>query len=145
MSNLKVYYAPHYCGKVLEPAYGGDAGFDLYYSGVNNIIVNPGEVFKIPTGICVAICSRFYGMVLEKSGLGIKYGTTLHGRVIDSGYRGEIICIMSTLKEWTIRPGDKIAQLVINDYRGDVQTVQCIEDLGETERGEKGFGSSGKA
>jgi len=148
MVSLKIWYADYYKGKKLTPSYGGDAGYDLYYSGDKDSYLNQANINQLATGIYVAIPDGHYGLILEKSGLGMKYGTVCHGRVIDAGYRGEIIVLMSSIIPLILKPGSKIAQMIIQPFAYIKNTefieVTDIKDLGDTERGEKGFGSSGK-
>ena len=155
MDHLKIFYANHYKGDKIDLAYSRDAGLDLRYAGELNLEMSPGKVYQISTGIHTAIPNGCFGLVLEKSGLGRDFGTICHGRVIDAGYRGEIIILMSVLVNKIFSPGDKVAQLVITPHIDSILVAfgkgmklayeevfnQC--DLGETERGDKGFGSSG--
>jgi dUTP pyrophosphatase len=125
-------------------AHRSDAGLDLF-SAVD-CIIKPYERKLIPTGIKVAIPSGYAGFVQPRSGLAIKHGIALVNSpgLIDSGYRGEICIIMINLdkdNEFNIKKGDKICQLVIQK----VEEAELIEvnDIGESDRGEGGFGSSG--
>jgi dUTP pyrophosphatase len=120
-----------------------DAAFDLYASeGIN---VPNSQVTKINTGIAVEIPKGYYGQIFDRSSMGAK-GLTVFGGVIDSGYRGEVIvCLHNTAKDFswhTVSPGDKIAQMVILPVP-EMQVVE-VQELEESDRGEKGFGSSGK-
>lgn len=120
-----------------------DAAFDLYALGYTH---TPGsKVTKISTGIAIEIPEGYYGQIFDRSSMGVK-GLTVFGGVIDSGYRGEIIvCLYNTADEssWhTVAAGDKIAQMVLLPVP-QVQVVE-VQELEESDRGEKGFGSSGK-
>lgn len=122
------------------------AGFDLSASIAEDITLNPGELVTVPTGISLEMEKGYAGLVFGRSGLGIKHG--IHPSngvgVIDSDYRGEIcvgLCNVSG-KPYAIKPFDRIAQLVV--IRLAEVTVTEAESLSETERGEKGFGSTGK-
>ena len=122
----------------------GDAGMDLT-SNVD-VVVGPGERALIPTGVAVAIPEGFAGLVLPRSGLASRHGLTLANApgLIDSGYRGEITCAVANLDREApveIRSGDRIAQLLIVPVL-NVDPV-WVEVLPESERGERGFGSTG--
>jgi len=144
---INVGFLPNFTGeKKFEVAYEGDAGFDLRnYSG-KTLRLRPGKVYAIPTGIVMAIPEGCAGIVMEKSGLGMRNGVMIHGRVIDSNYRGEVVVIVSIKQGKVIlEEGSKIAQLVVKKIVTDVNLVNVnalIET--DTERGDKGFGSSGK-
>ena len=122
----------------------GDAGLDLF-SAVDSII-KPYERKLVPTGVKVAIPLGYAGFVQPRSGLAIKHGIALVNSpgLIDSGYRGEICVIMVNLdkdNEFNIRKGDKICQLVIQKVE-EAELIE-VDDIGESDRGEGGFGSTG--
>jgi dUTP pyrophosphatase len=125
------------------PSYGhrGDAGLDLF-AAVDGIL-NTGQVLSVPTGIQVAIPEGHVGLIWDKSGVSLKGIHRLAG-VIDSGYRGEVKVVLVNLSEqpFAVEKGMKIAQLLIQPVN-PVKVVD-VEDLGETPRGEGGFGSTGK-
>lgn len=125
-------------------AHDGDAGLDLYAS--ESVTLNPLERKLIGTGIAVAIPDGHAGFVQPRSGLAIRTGLTLVNTpgLIDCHYRGEIKLIAINLDPATpihITRGDKIAQLVIQ--RVERAVLIETDGLGATERGERGFGSSG--
>ncbi|ANE22696.1 deoxyuridine 5'-triphosphate nucleotidohydrolase [Denitrobacterium detoxificans] len=127
-----------------ETAYEGDAGIDL--RSVEDITLQPFERALIHTGICVAIPEGYAGFVLPRSGSAIKQGLSLVNApgLIDSGYRGELMCIAINLdanEPIHVKVGDRIAQLVIMGVENVSLLVQ--DELSETQRGEGGFGSSG--
>ncbi|SEO87441.1 dUTP diphosphatase [Denitrobacterium detoxificans] len=127
-----------------ETAYEGDAGIDL--RSVEDITLQPFERALIHTGICVAIPEGYAGFVLLRSGSAIKQGLSLVNApgLIDSGYRGELMCIAINLdanEPIHVKVGDRIAQLVIMGVENVSLLVQ--DELSETQRGEGGFGSSG--
>ena len=122
----------------------GDAGLDLF-SAVD-CIIKPYERKLVPTGIKVAIPLGYAGFVQPRSGLAIKHGIALVNSpgLIDSGYRGEICIIMVNLdknNEFNIRKGDKICQLVIQKVE-EAELIE-VDDIGGSDRGEGGFGSTG--
>ena len=101
----------------------------------------------IPTGIAIALPSPEYvALIFARSGLGIKHGVAPANcvGVIDSDYRGEIRVGLTNLsdKAYTVAPGDRIAQLAVMPV---VQArLEVCDSLDETERGQGGFGSTGK-
>ena len=97
----------------------------------------------IDTGVHVQIPEGFVGMIKSKSGLNVKHGLTADG-VIDSGYTGSIAVKLynHTADPFQFRAGDKIAQLVIMPVW--FPTLDITDDLEETERGDGGFGSTGR-
>lgn len=124
----------------------GSAGADLCACMDEPVVILPGTTEKIPTGIAIEMPSReMAALVFGRSGLGIKHGIAPANAVglIDSDYRGEIIVGLhnSSRQEFTVRPGDRIAQLVIMPVL--LPEIVLTEDLGQTERGEGGFGSTG--
>ncbi len=128
------------------PAYAqeGDAGLDL--RSRIDIELQPFERALIPCGIQIAIPQGYAGFVLPRSGSAIKQGLSLVNApgLIDSGFRGEIQAIAINLdpKEAIhIQRGDRIAQLVILEV--PFVSLQKVDELTSTVRGEGGFGSSG--
>lgn len=80
----------------------GDAGIDLCYCGRVPFKMEPGVLFKIPTGVFFEIPLGYCGIIFERSGLGSKHGYSIHGRVIDAGYRGEIVVIARVIQHGRI-------------------------------------------
>ena len=119
----------------------GDAGLDLFSS--MDYVLAPGEVKPVPSGIKVAVPEGYVGLVWDKSGVSLKGIHRLAG-VIDSGYRGEVRVVLVNLgkEPFVIKKGMKIAQLLIQSV-AQVKVVE-VEELEETSRGDKGFGSTGK-
>ena len=128
---------------VPSPARPGDAAVDL--GTTVRVVLAPGGREAVPTGLAVAIPDGFAGLVVPRSGHAIRSGVgVVNGPgLIDSGYRGEIkvILVNHGSEEVVFDPGDRIAQLMIVP----VPTVSWVEaeDLGETARGDSGFGSTG--
>ncbi|HEY0320614.1 MAG TPA: dUTP diphosphatase [Pyrinomonadaceae bacterium] len=118
------------------------AGLDLY-SVENHLIPARGRA-SVRTGLAVAIPHGFYGRVAPRSGLAVRHGLDVLAGVIDSDYRGEIICALINQGDepLEIEAGMRVAQLIIEA----IATPEPIwsEDLSETERGHGGFGSTGK-
>lgn len=125
----------------------GSAGADLYACINEPVTLKPGELVKIPTGIAIELeDSSLAAFLFARSGLGVKHGITLSNSVgvVDSDYRGEIcvgLCNVSS-EAYTIQPGERVAQMVIMPVV-NAEFVQA-DELGSTERGDGGFGSSGK-
>jgi dUTP pyrophosphatase len=119
----------------------GDAGLDIF-SAVD-CVLEAGTAIAVPTGIKVAIPEGYVGLIWDKSGISLKGVHKLAG-VIDSGYRGEVKVVLVNLgrESFRIEKGMKIAQLLIQPVI-EVQVVET-DELGETSRGEEGFGSTGK-
>lgn len=125
-------------------AHAGDAGLDLY--ALDAVRLGPGERASVSTGIAVEISAGQAGLVLPRSGLAARHGIALVNApgLIDSGYRGEVrVLLLNTDREQTfsLSGGDRIAQLVLIDVRACIPVE--VEELGRSERGEGGFGSSG--
>ena len=128
-------------------ATGGAACMDLCACMDESITLNAGERRLVPTGIAIALPSAEYvALVFARSGLGIKKGVCLSNGVgvIDSDYRGEIAVGLVNLsgEDYTVQPGDRIAQLMVVPV---VQpTVTLADELDETGRGSGGLGSTGR-
>lgn len=128
--------------KVPRRAHVSDAGLDLFSD--ESIIVNPGDRVAVGTGVSLGIPAGYVGLIWEKSGLALKHGLHCMGGVIDSGYTGEIKVILynASNSSYAIQQGHKIAQLLLQQvYLGNITVV---DTLLESDRGQKGFGSTGK-
>lgn len=136
----------------------GDAGIDLRASGefivdLDNskeeiksaeYLIKSGERILVKTGVKIAIPTGYWGNIRDRSGLAFKHGLHTLAGVIDETYRGEIGVVLVNLgkKDYKIVKNERIAQLILTPY---IQAeVEYIDELGDSERGEKGFGSSGK-
>lgn len=117
------------------------AGLDLY--SIEEITIGPKQRVLAKTGLAVAIAPLHYGRVAPRSGLASKHGLDVLSGVIDSDYRGEIGCLLYNTGDETIRlpPQTKMCQLIIEKI--ELPTAVWSDDLGETVRGEGGFGSTG--
>lgn len=127
----------------------GSSGADLLAAVEAPLELLPGERVAVPTGIALAIPSGYEGQVRPRSGLALRSGIGLANApgTLDSDYRGELQVILHNAggEPFTVRRGDRIAQLVIAPVvRPFWVEVASREDLGETERGEEGFGHSGR-
>lgn len=110
------------------------------------VVLEPGTRRLIPTGIAIALPEGYEAEVRPRSGLALKHGVTLLNApgTVDADYRGEVGCIMINLSKepFTIKDGDRIAQLVIHQVcRAELVEV---EELPESSRGEGGFGHTGR-
>ena len=128
--------------KIPEYSYSDDAGFDLYTS--IEIELKPNQRFQIPTGIAMQIPVGYVGLIWDKSGLSHNHGIKTLGGVVDSGYRGEVKVGVVNLSDenYTFKKGDKVAQMIIQ--KKETCNIVEVDELDEAERGDKGFGSSGK-
>lgn len=130
------------------PSYGseGSAGFDLHCNNEETVIAKPKEIVKIPTGLKMQIPEGYFGAVYPRSSAGIKLRVKLANStgIIDSDYRGEIILFLINEGEadLEINKGDRLVQMIIQPYL-KVQ-IEEVEELSDTERGQGGFGSTGK-
>ena len=126
----------------------GSAGLDLRACLEDPIELAPGTTVLIPTGLAIHMQDpSMAAVILPRSGLGHKHGIVLGNLVglIDSDYQGElkISCWNRGSDHFTVNPGDRIAQLVFVPI---VRTeFEVVVDFSESERGESGFGSSGRA
>ena len=126
----------------------GSAGLDLRACINDSVVINPGKTELIPTGISIFIKDPGYaGLILPRSGLGHKHGIVLGNLVglIDSDYQGELF--ISTwnrgTSSFTINSLDRIAQLVIVPV--SQATFNLVSDYSKSDRGDGGFGSTGKS
>jgi dUTP pyrophosphatase len=124
-------------------AYVGDAGLDL--ASCEQVELGPGERALVGTGLAVAIPDGYAGFVQPRSGLAAKHGITIVNApgLVDAGYRGELKVVLlntDTSETFVVEPGMRIAQLVVMPVPG-LAPVE-VEELPESERGVRGFGSS---
>jgi dUTP diphosphatase len=124
-------------------AYNGDAGLDL--ASCERVLLAPGERATVGTGLAVAVPEGYAGFVQPRSGLASRHGITIVNApgLVDSGYRGElrIVLLNTDVREaFVVEPGMRIAQLVVVPV-ASAEPLE-VEELPETERGVRGFGSS---
>ena len=130
------------------PSYrtSGSAGVDLYAAVHEPIVLQPGERRLIPTGIRIALPPGYEAQVRPRSGLALHHGIGMVNSpgTIDSDYRGEIAVLLINWgsEPFTIHRGDRIAQLVVAPIASIEWDEQ--EQLPESERGEGGFGHTGR-
>ncbi len=141
---MKITRMPH--NKYL-PEYKteGSSGMDLYAAIDKEITLKPLERVLVPTGIKIEIPLEYEAQIRARSGLSVKHGITLINAVgtVDADYRGEVCVGLVNLsnEEYTIKPDDRIAQMVI--ARVEKAQIEVTTELTESTRGEGGFGSTG--
>ncbi len=124
----------------------GAAGLDLYAAVDDRLIIQSGKTVVVPTGISIALPEGYEGQVRSRSGLALKHNIGIINApgTIDSDYRGEIMLIMTNFsdKDYVVRRGDRVGQLVIARY----ERIEWEEtsELPPTDRGSGGFGHSGR-
>jgi dUTP pyrophosphatase len=139
--NLKVKLLAE-CARISPPSYPGDAGYDVY--STVDVMLDPMQRLAIPLGVALEFDSDYVCLTQGKSGIARKYGLDTLGNVIDSSYRGEIHVQVVNVsdKPVFIQKGMKIAQLLF--IRISTPNIQFVEELSKSDRGEKGFGSTGE-
>ena len=126
---------PHFANK-------SDAGMDLF--STKKIILHPGERVQVPTGIAIELPEDYVSLIWDKSGLSAIHGLKVFAGVVDAGYRGEYIVVLfnSSSTDYVIEKGQKVAQFLVQKV--EHPTIEMVDELSDSERGEGGFGSSGK-
>ena len=127
--------------KMPTRAHSTDAGLDIYARDEQIVPAKESAIFD--TGVHIELPVGTVGMLKSKSGLNVKYGLTSEG-VIDVGYTGSIVVKLYNHSgvDYRVKAGDKISQLVILPIL--TPTPYIVDSLEETERGDNGFGSSGR-
>lgn len=143
---MKIKIVNHSNNQLPTYATPQSAGLDLRANLTEPITLQPLERCLVPTGLRIALPQGYEAQVRPRSGLALKHGITLLNTpgTIDADYRGEIGVIMVNLSNepFEIKPGERIAQLVI--ARFEQAEWEVVESLDETLRGEGGFGHTGK-
>jgi|TARA_B100000287_G_scaffold362917_1_gene356437 dUTP pyrophosphatase len=119
----------------------GSVGYDLY--STEEVIIPPSERGIVGTGICATIPIGVYGRIAPRSGLTVKHGIQTGAGVIDPDYTGELKVILFNhgSETFVIKQGDRIAQLILE--KCETPLIEEVDELKETQRGTRGFGSSG--
>jgi len=149
--NIRVFQLPHAHGLPLPSrATPQSAGMDLMAAipEKQNLILLPGDRFLLPTGIVMAIPEGYECQIRPRSGLALKHGITVLNSpgTIDSDYRNEVMVLLINHGQgpFEIKRGDRIAQILIAPVPECSWTqVSNPDDLGNTERGLGGYGSTG--
>lgn len=149
MTTVRVQRLPHAEGLAL-PAYetSGSAGMDLRAALAEgeSLILEPGARAIVPTGLKIALEPGYEVQIRPRSGLAFKHGVTCINSpgTVDSDYRGEVgvLLINHGQQAFEIQRGERIAQMVVARY--EQAQLHIVDSLDETERGEGGFGSTGK-
>lgn len=136
--------------KLLNKAHDSDVAYDVHIIADDNwplaseYTLQPGERRTFRTGFQVEAPDNYGFLLRDRSGLAVKQGLHILAGVIEGTYRGEwMVCAINLGNTpIIIKPGDKIAQAVLTEILPS--RIVEVEELGQTERGEKGFGSSGR-
>jgi dUTP pyrophosphatase len=145
--------------KILDPRVGtdillphlatdGSAGMDMRACIDDELVVEPGETILIPTGMAIYIAdNNLAAILLPRSGLGHKHGLVLGNLtgLIDSDYQGQVFisCWNRSKNAYVVKPGERIAQMVFIPV--ERVEFEVVDEFEETDRGEGGFGHSGKS
>ena len=133
----------HRDATIPQRAGADDAGYDL--TSVGEVTILPGGHALVPTGIAIVLEPGTVGLIHPRSGLAFKHGVTVLNApgTIDSGYRGEVgvLLINHGVLPFEVSVGDRIAQMVFQEYLAPELLI--VDDVGESERGDGGFGSTG--
>ena len=136
--NMSPYELPSYSTT-------SSAGLDLRANIKKPLFLNSFQRILIPTGLKISLPETFEGQIRPRSGLALKHGITVLNSpgTIDADYNGEVGVILINLsdKKYEIKPGDRIAQMIISNFSN--VSWQLVEDIGSSKRGDSGFGSSG--
>lgn len=137
----------HPDARIPQFATAGSAAVDVCAAIDTPVTIHPGQTVPIPLGFAMELPANYAALLLPRSGLGAKSGLVLGNLVglCDSDYRGQYIAAMWLRQDgqaFTVNPGDRIAQMMIVPVLANFQFNE-VEELGQTERGEGGFGSSG--
>ncbi len=128
---------------ILPERAGSDIGWDLFANSVTPLADN---MLKVGTGIAIELPEGYWAEIANRSSMG-KAGWAVHGGIVDNGYRGEIIVILTQHKAGVpveIAQGVKIAQMIIRKQEDAGWTIKEASCLSETKRGAGGFGSTGR-
>ena len=131
--------------KLPDYATSSSAGLDLRANIKNPLYLNPFQRILIPTGLKISLPEKFEGQIRPRSGLALKHGITVLNSpgTIDSDFKGEVGVILINLSDekYKIKPGDRIAQMIISSFSN--VKWKLVDDIGQSKRGNSGFGSTG--
>lgn len=130
-------------GKLPKRVYQGDTGYDLVVS--QTVDVSPGPMVDVPCNLAVELPPHLWGLIVGRSSTLRSKRLVVHPGVIDSGYRGELFAAVSTLGPDRVRVqmGDRLAQLIPMTNHAPWLEPVLVDQLGGSDRGVRGFGSSG--
>ena len=125
-----------------ERAHDTDAGYDLRTP--KRVVIHRGSSAVIDTGVHIEIPKGYFGKLESKSGLNVNHSVVSHGGVIDCGYTGSIRAKLYNhgYTDYVFEAGDKIVQLIFHKY--EAPEFELVDEFEETERGDNGFGSTGR-
>ena len=136
--NTSPYKLPNY-------ATSSSAGLDLRANIKKPLYLKPFQRILIPTGLKISLPEKFEGQIRPRSGLALKHGITVLNSpgTIDSDFKGEVGVILINLSDekYKIKPGDRIAQMIISSFSN--VKWKLVDDIGQSKRGNSGFGSTG--
>lgn len=126
-------------------AYPGDAGFDLFYTGDIEMQIRPNEVTWVPSKVAIEWPSGVWGLIVGRSS-SFERGLLVNPTVIDAGFRGTLGAYVRNVSTgWVVvSPNDRIAQVVPMPLLAEGYQLVEVDELGPSERGTSGFGSSGR-
>ena len=123
-----------------------DAGYDLFFNpveGTPNLYIESGQSVLVPTGISTSFPENYVLEIKNRSGIASKMSLIVGAHIVDSGYRGEIFVNLHNVgsKSQVLEPFTRIAQFLV--YEIQKPTIEFVEDLEDSDRGNGGFGSTG--
>lgn len=131
--------------KLPDYATSSSAGLDLRANIKKPVYLNPFQRILIPTGLKISLPEKYEGQIRPRSGLALKHGITVLNSpgTIDSDFKGEVGVILINLSDvkYKIKPGDRIAQMIISSFSN--VKWKLVDDIGQSKRGNSGFGSTG--
>ena len=119
----------------------GDAAMDLF--SIEDYTINPSRIGLINTGIAIEIPEGYVGLIWDKGSIGMIKGQKTLGGVFDSNYRGEVTVALFNLKDtpYIIKKGEKVAQILIQKV--EQPKILLVDELSQSNRGDKRWGSTG--
>ena len=132
-------------GQLPTQTYPDDVGWDLYHSGAGSVWLEPGEAADVPCGVEIEWPEGMWALVVGRSST-FRRRLLCNVGVIDPGYRGEYFAVLHNIgrEKVEIRPGERVAQVIPMYKDGWGIEMAAVHDLSPTDRGERGFGSSGQ-
>jgi dUTP pyrophosphatase len=130
----------------LSRAHSGDAGFDLAYSGTEPLHIGLMATVMVPTGVRIQLPDGYYAVITGRSSTFSKRNLLVPLSIIDHGFRGELFAVCRNLgyMQQIVMPGERIAQLIPMRLEAPMLEWHQVEQLDDSDRGERGFGSTGR-